>query len=95
MAEKLVNEGEGEGSALLLLKGGIGASGNQPVYAAKHDTTHTQRQRKEKVIDARTVEARLQGKLLSKTLMLKITSLGEDIRNKSVAGPMGGRSKRL
>lgn len=56
---------------------------------------HTQSQRKEKIIDARTVEARLQGKLLSKTLMLKITSLGEDIRNKSVAGSMGGRSERL
>lgn len=36
-------EGEGEGVALLLLKGGIGASGSQPVYVAKRGTdTHTE-----------------------------------------------------
>lgn len=36
-------EGEGEGVALLLLKGGIGASGSQPVYAAKRGAdTHTE-----------------------------------------------------
>ena len=57
--------------------------------------THIRRQRKGKIIDVRTIEDRPQGKLLSKTLMLKITLLWEDIRNKSVAGSMGGRDERL
>ena len=43
----------------------------------------------------RTIEGRLYSKLLSKTLVLKIIPLGEGIRNKSVAVPMGGRNKRL
>lgn len=54
--------------------------------------THIQRQRKERM---RGNGGQTAGQLLSKTLMPKTTSLGEDIRIKSVAGSMGGRNERL
>lgn len=53
------------------------------------------RKESEKRSGVRTIEDRLYSKLLSKTLVLKIIPLGEGIRNKSVAVPMGGRNKRL
>lgn len=59
-------KGRRGGRPVIAAEGGIGASGSQPVYAAKRVLTHIQRQREERM---RGNGGQTAGQLLSKTLM--------------------------